>query len=151
MKRITGIGGIFFKANDPDKLSEWYRKHLGLDVERFGGVTFRENEASSEGPKRQAYTVWSPFSADTDYFAPSEKPFMINFRVADLDALLTQLRREGVQVDERTEKSEFGYFGWAMDPEGNRIELWEPPPRSRGNPKNQTSNPKQRSKSKKSK
>ena len=127
MKHITGIGGIFFKANHPDKLGEWYRKHLGLDVEEFGGVTFRENEASSEDRKRQAYIVWSPFPADTGYFAPSEKPFMINFRVADLDALLAQLRREGVEVDERTEKSEFGYFGWAMDPEGNRIELWEPP------------------------
>ena len=127
MKHITGIGGIFFKATDPEKLGEWYRKHLGLNVEEFGGVTFRENEASAEGPKRQVCTVWSPFPADTDYFAPSEKPFMINFRVVDLDALLAQLRREGVRVDERTERSEFGYFGWAMDPEGNRIELWEPP------------------------
>lgn len=128
MKHVTGIGGVFFKANDPDKLSEWYRKHLGLEVEEFGGVVFHENEASSPGAKRQAYTTWAPFPADTDYFAPSEKPFMINFRVADLDALLAQLRSEGVKVDDRTEKSEFGYFGWAMDPEGNRIELWEPPP-----------------------
>jgi predicted enzyme related to lactoylglutathione lyase len=127
MKHITGIGGIFFKANDPEKLGEWYRKHLGLNVEEFGGATFRENDAHAEGPKRQVYTVWSPFPADTDYFAPSEKPFMINFRVVDLDALLAQLRHEGVRVDERTERSEFGYFGWAMDPEGNRIELWEPP------------------------
>lgn len=71
--------------------------------------------------------IWSPFAANSDYFAPSEKPFMINFRVTDLDALLAQLRREGVEVDERREKSEFGHFGWAMDPEGNRIELWEPP------------------------
>lgn len=128
MKRITGIGGIFFKANNPEKLGAWYREHLGLEVEEYGGVTFREGEVSAgQSPRRQAYTVWSPFAADTDYFAPSEKPFMINFRVADLDALLAQLRRDGVEVDERTEKSEFGYFGWAMDPEGNRIELWEPP------------------------
>ena len=127
MKHITGIGGIFFKANDPEKLGEWYRKHLGLKVEEFGGVVFRESEASAAGPERQVYTVWSPFPADTDYFAPCEKPFMINFRVVDLDALLAQLRHEGVSVDERTERSEFGYFGWAMDPEGNRIELWEPP------------------------
>jgi predicted enzyme related to lactoylglutathione lyase len=126
MKHVTGIGGIFFKAIDPEKLGAWYRKHLGLEVEEYGGVTFREGE-SPVGPKRQAYTVWSPFAADSDYFAPSQKPFMINFRVTDLDALLTQLRRDGVTVDERTEKSEFGYFGWAMDPEGNRIELWEPP------------------------
>jgi predicted enzyme related to lactoylglutathione lyase len=138
MKYITGIGGIFFKAEDPEKLGEWYRKHLGLDVEEYGGVTFREGEAPAESsPKRQAYTVWSPFAADTDYFAPSEKPFMINFRVTDLDALLAQLRSEGVTVDERTEKSEFGYFGWAMDPEGNRIELWEPPLQGSGIPKNQ--------------
>lgn len=128
MRYVTGIGGIFFKANDPEKLGEWYRKHLGLEVEEYGGVTFRENITPDEGPKRQAYTVWSPFPADTDYFAPGEKPFMINFRVANLDALLAELRRDGVQVDEKAEKSEFGYFGWAMDPEGNRIELWEPPP-----------------------
>ena len=127
MKHITGIGGIFFKANDPKALGEWYRKHLGLEVEEYGGVTFRESAGAGDLPPRQAYTVWSPFSADTDYFAPSEKPFMINFRVANLDLLLAQLRREGVSVDEKTDKSEFGYFGWAMDPEGNRIELWEPP------------------------
>ena len=127
MKHVLGIGGIFFKADDPDKLGAWYREHLGLDVEEYGGVTFREGAKPDEGlPARQAYTVWSPFSPDTDYFAPSTKPFMINFRVADLDALLAKLRAEGVTVDERTEKSEFGYFGWAMDPEGNRIELWEP-------------------------
>jgi predicted enzyme related to lactoylglutathione lyase len=77
--------------------------------------------------RRQAYTVWSPFPSDTDYFAPSSKGFMINFRVADLEGLLAKLRAEGVTVDERTDKSESGYFGWAMDPEGNRIELWEPP------------------------
>ena len=127
MSYITGIGGIFFKANDPEKLADWYRKHLGLKIEDFGGATFHGNQSSSEGPKRQAYTLWSPFPADTDYFAPSEKPFMINFRVANLDALLAQLRRDGVKVDDRTDKSEFGYFGWVMDPEGNRIELWEPP------------------------
>jgi predicted enzyme related to lactoylglutathione lyase len=128
MKHVVGIGGIFFKAQDPEKLAAWYQQHLGLDVEEYGGVTFREGTLPDESvPRRQAYTVWSPFAADTDYFAPSEKPFMVNFRVTDLDALLSQLRAEGVMVDDRTEKSEFGYFGWAMDPEGNRIELWEPP------------------------
>lgn len=79
MNHITGIGGIFFKANDPAKLGEWYRQHLGLDVQEFGGVVFRENEAPVDGPRREAHTVWSPFAADTDYFAPSEKPFMITF------------------------------------------------------------------------
>lgn len=127
MKHVLGIGGVFFKAQDPDKLGAWYREHLGLEVEDYGGVTFREGASPNDLPARQAYTVWSPFSSDTDYFAPSSKPFMINFRVADLDALVAKLRSEGVTVDERTEKSEFGYFGWAMDPEGNRIELWEPP------------------------
>ena len=126
MKHVTGIGGIFFKANDPEKLAEWYSKHFGLKVEDFGGVVFHEGE-ESEGPKRQRHTLWSPFPADTDYFAPSEKPFMINFRVTDLRGLLAKLRSEGVQVDERTDESSYGNFGWVMDPEGNRIELWEPP------------------------
>jgi predicted enzyme related to lactoylglutathione lyase len=128
MKHVLGIGGIFFKAQDPEKLAAWYQKHLGLEVEDYGGVSFREPAgAKAITPKRQSYLIWSPFPADTDYFAPSTKPFMINFRVADLDQLLAKLRGEGVIVDEKTEKSEFGYFGWAMDPEGNRIELWEPP------------------------
>ena len=127
MKHVLGIGGIFFKAQDPDKLAAWYRDHLGLEVEEYGGVTFHEGQKTNEtAPAWQAYTIWSPFAADTEYFAPSTKPFMINFRVADLDALLAKLRAEGVTVEERTEKSEFGYFGWATDPE-NRIELWEPP------------------------
>lgn len=128
MKHVTGVGGVFFKANDPEKLGEWYRKYLGLDLEEFGGVTFRQAENSvDKSPKREAYTVWSPFPSDTGYFEPSNKEFMINFRVVELDALLAALRAQGVEVDERTEKSEFGYFAWAMDPEGNRIELWEPP------------------------
>jgi predicted enzyme related to lactoylglutathione lyase len=128
MKHVLGIGGIFFKAQDPEKLAAWYQEHLGLEVEEYGGVTFREPQsADAVAPKRQSYLVWSPFPADTDYFAPSTKPFMINFRVTDLDQLLAKLRAEGVAVDEKAEKSEFGYFGWVMDPEGNRIELWEPP------------------------
>ncbi|MEY2560016.1 MAG: hypothetical protein QOG51_431 [Verrucomicrobiota bacterium] len=128
MKHVLGIGGIFFKANDPEKLGAWYREHLGLDVEEYGGVTFREGQSADESrPQRQAYAVWSPFAADTDYFEPSKKPFMINFRVVDLDALLKDLRAQGVETDKPAEKSEFGYFAWVMDPEGNRIELWEPP------------------------
>ena len=127
MKYVVGIGGIFFKANDPEKLAAWYQKHLGLDVEEYGGVTFREPPKDDSMPQRQAYVVWSPFAADSDYFSPSSKPFMINFRVTNLEELLAKLRAEGVTVDEKTQKSEFGDFGWAMDPEGNRIELWEPP------------------------
>ena len=127
MKYVVGIGGIFFKANDPEKLAAWYKEHLGLEVEDYGGVTFREPPKDDTTPQRQAYAIWSPFAADTDYFAPSSKPFMINFRVTNLDELLANLRAKGVTVDEKTDKSDFGYFGWAMDPEGNRIELWEPP------------------------
>lgn len=130
MKRVIGIGGIFFKANDPAKLAAWYKNHLDLNIEEWGGARFEKNAGAGLKPKRQSHMVWSPFAANTDYFKPSEKPFMINYRVHDLDALLGQLRREGVEVDPKTEKSEFGYFGWVMDPEGNRIELWEPPPAS---------------------
>jgi predicted enzyme related to lactoylglutathione lyase len=128
MKRVIGIGGIFFKANDPEKLAAWYKKHLGFDVEDWGGVQFQEGAGADLKPKRKSYIAWSPFEADTEYFKPSEKPFMLNYRVHDLDALLAQLRKEGVDIDPKPpEKSEFGYFGWIMDPEGNRIELWEPP------------------------
>ena len=126
MKRVIGIGGIFFKANNPEKLAAWYKKHLGLDVEDWGGVRFEENAGADLQPKRQSHIAWSPFEADTEYFKPSEKPFMINYRVHDLDAVLAELRKEGVDVDPKAEKSEFGYFGWIMDPERNRIELWEP-------------------------
>lgn len=127
MKRVIGIGGIFFKAKDPEKLGAWYEKHLGIDVQEWGGASFQEGAHTDLKPKRQAHIVWSPFDADTTYFAPSEKPFMINYRVHDLDAVLAELRKEGVQVDEKMEKSEFGSFGWIVDPEGNKLELWEPP------------------------
>ena len=127
MERVIGVGGIFFKSQDPEKLREWYRKHLGFEVEDWGGVIFQEGTGASLAPRRQFHIVWSPFQADTEYFAPSEKPFMINFRIHDLHAFLAQLRTAGVQVDEKTEESEFGKFGWLMNPEGNRIELWEPP------------------------
>jgi predicted enzyme related to lactoylglutathione lyase len=128
MKRVIGIGGIFFKARDPEKLAAWYKQHLGIDVEDWGGAVFREGAGDDLKPKRQANINWSPFEEDTDYFKPSEKPFMINYRVHDLDALLAQLRSEGVEIDAKPpEKSEFGYFAWVMDPEGNRIELWQPP------------------------
>ena len=122
MKRVTGIGGIFFKAKDPKTLGEWYRRHLGLKVDDWGGVAFRWAEDGPTGT-----TIWSPFEQDTDYFAPSESPFMINFRVADLDSLLTALRGEGCRVMDKVEESEFGKFGWVLDPEGNKIELWQPP------------------------
>ena len=127
MQRVIGLGGFFFKANEPEKLAAWYKRHLGLNVEDWGGVSFQENAGADLKPKRQSHIVWSPFAADTEYFAPSEKPFMLNYRVHNLAEVLQALRSEGVEVDEKTEESEFGKFGWLMDPEGNRIELWEPP------------------------
>lgn len=122
MRRVTGIGGVFIKARDPQALREWYRTHLGLDVQDWGGVAFRWHDEAA--PEPYGATVWSLFPATSDYFASS---FMVNYRVADLDGLLATLRAEGCTVDERTETSELGKFGWVTDPEGNRIELWEPP------------------------
>ena len=122
MAKVIGFGGVFVKARDPQALSNWYAKHLGVKVEDFGGAMFAE-DATQAG-----CTLWSPFPADTKYFQPSDKEFMLNFRVDDRDAMLTQLRSAGVQVDARVDESEYGRFGWAMDPQGTRIELWQPPP-----------------------
>jgi len=122
MKRVTGIGGIFFKSPDPKALSAWYREHLGLDVSDWGGAVFDWG-----GPDSAAgATVWSPFAQDTQYMAPSTASFMINFRVHDLDALLDALRAEGCNVVGEPQSSEQGKFGWVMDPDGNKVELWEP-------------------------
>ncbi len=123
MKRVTGIGGVFFKAKDPEKLKAWYRTHLGIESESWGATfNWRDDPRSADGS-----TAFSVFTEETKYFEPGKKPFMINFRVADLNWLKDQLRAEGVEVDPKVEESEFGKFGWVMDPEGNRIELWEPP------------------------
>ena len=123
MKRVTGIGGIFFKSSDPKRLGAWYRDHLGLDVSDWGGAIFQWG-----GPESSSgMTIWSPFAQDTNKMEPSSASFMINFRVADLDALLAALRAEGCNVIDNTESSDFGKFGWVMDPDGNKIELWEPP------------------------
>jgi predicted enzyme related to lactoylglutathione lyase len=117
--RVTGIGGVFFTARDPKTLRAWYREHLGIDVQPWGGATFR-----SESP---TVTAWNlPDAADAP-FAPSTSPFMINYTVADLAELLDALKGEGCDVDPKTDSSEYGKFGWVTDPEGNRIELWEPP------------------------
>lgn len=133
MKRVTGIGGIFFKSRDPESLARWYEEHLGVEPKPDGYVTFDWREA--EDPERRGYTVWTPFAKDTRYFEPSTADFMINYRVDDLQALLQILREEGVEVDDRVEEYEYGKFGWIMDPEGNRIELWEPTKNSPGNGK----------------
>lgn len=123
MRRVTGVGGIFFKAKDPKALAEWYRRHLGMDVEPWGGVVFKWADDNGGA----GMTTWSPFKEDTQYFAPSTAPFMVNFRVHDVRALIAALREEGCTVDEKIDESEYGTFGWVMDPEGNRIELWQPP------------------------
>ena len=124
MKRVTGIGGVFFKAKDPEQMRAWYAKHLGLEFDNYGGVVF--GCPSDEAERSKAQTAWSLFPSDTKYFDPSSAPFMINYRVDNLAELLEQLRSEGVTVDEKTGEYDYGKFGWIMDPEGNRIELWEP-------------------------
>ena len=116
MARVTGIGGIFFKARDPNALREWYRKHLGLDIQSWGGLAF---DASP------GVTAWSIFPESSKHFEPSTAPFMINYRVDDLAGLVDAIRAGGWAV-ERVDSSDEGTFAWLMDPEGNRIELWEP-------------------------
>lgn len=125
MKRVTGIGGIFFQARDPAALRAWYKQHLGIDVQAWGGTAFTWADAA--GNPTAGTTVWSIGAADSNHFAPSTSSFMINYRVDDLHALLEALREEGCNVLEKTDDSEFGKFGWVMDPEGNKVELWEPP------------------------
>jgi predicted enzyme related to lactoylglutathione lyase len=116
MQRIVGIGGVFFRSRDPKALLAWYREHLGIEpAPDFDGAVLHEGE-----------TVWALFPADTDYFGESGQELMVNYRVADLDAMLAQLRAAGVQVDDRIVEQEFGRFGWATDGEGNRFELWQP-------------------------
>ena len=123
MERVTGIGGIFLKARDPQALAAWYREHLGVPVEE--GQTYGTFTAGAAGGAPEQ-TVWSTFPADTTYFGPGGSPFMVNYRVASLDRMLAQLRAAGATVDENVEEHDYGRFGWATDPEGNRFELWEP-------------------------
>jgi predicted enzyme related to lactoylglutathione lyase len=125
MNRVTGIGGIFFTAKDPAALREWYRKHLGIDVQDWGGAAF--DWSDGDGNPVSGTTAWSIMSAETDAFAPSNAPFMVNYRVSDLRALLEALRDEGCDVLDAFHESEYGAFGWVVDPEGNKVELWEPP------------------------
>jgi predicted enzyme related to lactoylglutathione lyase len=119
LERVTGIGGVFFRAKDPEGLGRWYAENLGIALEDFGGATFRWQGDGT--------TVWSPFPADTEYFGSRDQQGMINYRVSDLEAMRAQLRAAGAEVDEHVEEHEYGRFGWAVDPEGNRFELWEPP------------------------
>ncbi|MCZ4317688.1 VOC family protein [Aequorivita viscosa] len=119
--RVTGIGGIFFKTNDPDKTKEWYKNHLGLNTDNYGCTFWWLDENGNK-----CSTQWSPFAADTKYFSPSDKEFMINYRVENLVELLKLLKEEGVTIVGEMEEYDYGKFGWILDPEGNKIELWEP-------------------------
>jgi predicted enzyme related to lactoylglutathione lyase len=115
----------FFKAHNPDSLRAWYRQHLGIEVEAWGGFAFKWR--TDQNPDGNGTTVWNIVNTDTKYFNPSQSTFMINYRVENLDELLRVLRAEGCTVDAKVDESEFGKFGCVMDPEGNRIELWQPP------------------------
>ena len=123
LKRVTGIGGIFFKCKDPKKLKEWYKTHLGLNCDKYGTVFEWWQGADST---KKGFTQWSPFIETTKYFAPSTKEFMINYRVANMDALLIELKKEGVTITDTVEKADYGKFVHILDLEGNKIELWEP-------------------------
>lgn len=125
MKRVTGIGGIFFKARDPEALQAWYRRHLGIDVQDWGGTAFTWTDAS--GKPVGGTTIWSISAEEAEPFAPGRADFMINYRVDDLFALVEVLREEGCSVLEKIDDSEYGKFAWVIDPEGNKVELWEPP------------------------
>lgn len=125
MRRVTGIGGIFFKAKAPAVLHEWYKRHLGIDVQDWGGAAFRWTD--HEGSPVAGTTAWLITSAASEQFAPSAASFMVNYRVEDARALAAILREEGCTVLDKIEESEFGTFAWVIDPEGNKVELWQPP------------------------
>ena len=125
MKRVTGIGGIFFQAKDPAALQAWYKRHLGIDVQPWGGTAFTWTD--DDGKPVGGTTIWSIGSDQSNQFAPGTASFMINYRVEDLRALVKVLREEGCTVLEKVDDSEYGKFGWVIDPEGNKVELWQPP------------------------
>ncbi|MFZ1166578.1 MAG: VOC family protein [Candidatus Sulfotelmatobacter sp.] len=131
MKRVTGIGGVFFKSENPEELYQWYQKNLGIQRDAHGqGASFEWLElkvAAGNRPGAEASTAWSIFPSSTKYFGASKAGFMVNYRVGDLDALLKELEKAGVQIDPHREDADYGRFAWITDPDGNRIELWEPP------------------------
>lgn len=125
MKRVTGIGGVFFKAKDAPALHAWYKRHLGIDVQVWGGAAFSWSDES--GKPTGGTTIWSVGPESGDQFAPSTAPFMINYRVDDARALHQALKDEGCNVLDKIDESEYGIFAWVIDPEGNKVELWQPP------------------------
>ena len=123
MKKVTGIGGVFFKCKDPDAIKAWYKTHLGLDTDQYGtAFEWRQGDDST----KKGFTQWSPFNEATDYFEPSKREFMINYRVENLKALVAQLRADGVKIVDEIEVFDYGKFVHILDVEGNKIELWEP-------------------------
>jgi predicted enzyme related to lactoylglutathione lyase len=123
MKKVTGIGGIFFKSDNPDKIKKWYHEKLGLTVDAYGSpFEFR----NANNPEEINYLQWSPFKKDTNYFEPSKKEFMINYRVDNLENLVADLKKSGVTICDNIESFDYGKFIHILDPEGNKIELWEP-------------------------
>lgn len=126
--RVTGIGGVFFKTASPAETLGWYREHLGIQSHEYGGFAFQWTEKTQ--PEQTGYTVWAAFPGDTEYFDPSGQPFMVNFRVDDLEGLIARLREAGVEVIGEVETHPNGKFGWILDPDGRKVELWEPVPSS---------------------
>ncbi len=124
-QKVTGIGGVFLVSADPAALSAWYRDMLGIDIEWEHGHTFHWK--NDDAPGGDAMTVWSVFPDSTKYLEPSKSRFMVNYRVRDLHAMIKQLREAGATVMEKVEESEYGKFGWVIDLDGNKVELWEPP------------------------
>jgi predicted enzyme related to lactoylglutathione lyase len=127
MARVTGIGGVFLRARDPKALTAWYAQHLGIALSEYGGATFLW---SDEVPATTGMTTWNLFPQDTKHFGPGKEDgpqqAMINYRVDDLEALLTQLAAANVPIDPHRESADYGHFAWITDPEGNRLELWQP-------------------------
>ncbi|MDP5060983.1 MAG: VOC family protein [Maribacter sp.] len=120
-KRVTGLGGFFFKTKDPDQSKNWYNKHLGLNTDQYGCTFWWKDKEGND-----CSTQWSPMNADTDYFNPSQSSFMMNFRVENLVELFEVLKEEGVTIVGEVQEFEYGKFGWILDPDGNKLELWEP-------------------------
>ncbi len=123
MARVLGVGGVFFKSEEPEKLYQWYEEHLGIKKTDDPGVSFRTSDLPDNG-----FVVWSAFRSDTKYFDPASKQYMFNLIVDDLDGALQQVQAGGAELIGEVEAYDFGRFGWFMDPDGNKVELWEPKP-----------------------
>lgn len=125
MGRVLGLGGLFLKSEDPEATKAWYADVLGMQRNDFGGFDFLHKAAADAFPK-SARTIFSPFAADTDYFAPSDLPFMLNLIVDDLDAVLARAKAAGAEPVQPSEEHEYGRFAWLVDPDGRKVELWQP-------------------------